>query len=169
MDSNATIEILFCGAHFHSDANSLLLESATFIPQGSLESNSPKSLHHFITALAQDVQSHDLLVRSFTYDLEFRGFLLFLFRRISIAHSSVPCPVGYCEIESATIQNLHVIEHGRELCAIDLDVLLAVLFDRRRLCQPRRPDFRMREDHGGDFVVFEMRVFEFRRSEKPVS
>jgi hypothetical protein len=57
MDSHTAIKVLLGRAH--------------------LDSN-PESLHHLIDALAQDVETDNLLLGTFTHDLHLGGFFLFL-------------------------------------------------------------------------------------------
>ena len=110
MDSNTAIEIRLRRAHLDRHA---------------------KTLHHLRTALAEDVQAHDLLLGPRAHQLELRRLLLLLLRRVD------------------------PVVHGGELAGVDLDVVGAVLLARGRLREARRADFRVGEDDAGDLVVFE--------------
>jgi len=124
VNSHTTIEILLGRAHLDGQS---------------------ETLHHFITALAEDVESDDLFVFARADELELGRFLLLLLGRED------------------------VVVHGGELCVVDLDVLLAVLFVRLGLGEAGGADLGVGKDDGGDLVVLEVRVFELGRAEEAVA
>lgn len=105
----------------------------------------PKSLHHLIDPLAQDVQADYLLLWPDTHNLKLSRLLLLLLWREDIK------------------------EHVTELRMVDFYILLAVLFYSLRFGEAGSADLGVCEDDSGDLVVLEPVGFKLGGAEKAVT
>ena len=118
-----------------------------------------KSLSHLPNTITEDMQADDLLVRQDSHQFELGRVLFLLFRRETILLSEE----GRSQPPRIT-GDLHIVIHGRKLCVVDLDFVLAIFLNGLWLCQPRGTDFWVREHHRWNQIVVQERLFQLWRT-----